>query len=48
MGGTLTQEQKGDFCHDMTILYMFDSPYWHFYLDIFLAVSATIWLATAY
>ena len=32
----------------MTVMYMFESPYWHTYLDYILAISATVFLAIAY
>ena len=47
MGTALTLDQKADYCacHRMTILYMFDSPYWNESLNIVLTFSGLVFLA---
>ena len=48
MGGTLTQTQKEPYCHIMTTLYIYDSPYWHPSLDLLNVISSTVFLAIAF
>ena len=42
MGGTLSMEQKKDFCDPMQDLYPFGSPYWSTTLDCISLFSAII------
>ena len=49
MGGTLTRDQKDDFCiNQMSILYQFNSPYWHSWMDVILFISGLINMAIAF
>ena len=42
MGGTLTTEDKEEFCTQMTGLYLFCSCMWTPYLDVILVISAIV------
>ena len=48
MGGSLTAEEKEPYCHQMTILYQFNSPYWNVWLDVILFISGFIAMLIAF